>query len=220
MSPVTVVVADDHPMFRYGLTAALVHAPEVEVIGEAGDATELVAAVERLTPQVVLTDLSMPGPGAPAMLRQLATVSPGSAVLVLTMHDDDDTVLAALRAGAAGYLLKGAERDEIVRAILTVVSGGAVYDGQVARRVNALLTNSSATPGRVFPELTPREESVLSMVATGLGNHEIARRLGLSEKTVRNNLATVLTKLGLRDRAAAVAHARDRATVPPGVRTD
>ncbi|NLG22256.1 MAG: response regulator transcription factor [Actinomycetales bacterium] len=205
-----VVLADDHPMFRYGLTAALGNASEVEIVAEAGDAAELLSIVERLQPQVALTDLTMPGPGGPAMIAELRARAPGTAVLVLTMHDDDETVLAALRADASGYLLKGAERDEIVRAILTVVEGGAVYGGGVARRVSELLTQRTSGPSdRIFAELTPREESVLALVAQGLGNHEIARRLGLSEKTVRNNLATVLAKLHLRDRAAAVAHARD-----------
>ncbi|TDE94306.1 response regulator transcription factor [Occultella glacieicola] len=208
-----VVLADDHPMFRFGLTAALTDVAGIDLLEQASDAAELLSAVRRLRPQVALTDLSMPGPGGPAMIGALRAAAPATAVLVLTMHDDDDSVLAALRAGAAGYLLKGAERDEIVRAILTVADGGAVYGGRVARRVAELLAAGPADPAdsaaRAFPGLTPREESVLTLVAQGLGNHEIARRLGLSEKTVRNNLATVLAKLHLRDRAAAVAHARD-----------
>jgi DNA-binding NarL/FixJ family response regulator len=132
-------------------------------------------------------------------------------VLVLTMHADDETVLGALRAGAHGYLLKGAHRDEIVRAILTVSGGGTVYGADVGRRVAELALRDArrGVGSPTLPDLTPREVEVLGLVAEGLGNHQIAHRLTLSEKTVRNNVATILTKLRVRDRAAAVARARD-----------
>jgi len=203
-----VVIADDHPMFRYGLAAALDAVREVEVVGQAPDGAALVVLVNDLRPDVVLTDLAMPGLGGEAAIAEIVARYPEVAVLVLTMHADDDAVLGALRAGAHGYLLKGADRDEIARAVLTVAGGGTVYGAEVGRRLAALLSvRGQAT--RRFPELTPRKEQILSLVATGLGNHEIARRLGLSEKTVRNNVAAILNKLQVRDRAAAVARARD-----------
>ncbi|MFD1505718.1 response regulator transcription factor [Georgenia yuyongxinii] len=204
-----VVIADDHPMFRYGLRAALEGAAEVEVVGEASDGAGLVALVERTAADVVLTDLDMPGVDGYTAIRDVLTRFPDLPVLVLTMHADDDAVLGGLRAGARGYLLKGAEREEIVRAILTVAGGGTVYGAQVGRRVSELLTQRPDPTSRPFPELTPREEQILELVAEGLGNHAIAGRLTLSEKTVRNNIATILVKLHAPDRAAAVARARD-----------
>ncbi|MPV37993.1 response regulator transcription factor [Georgenia subflava] len=206
--PVRVVIADDHPMFRYGLRAALEAVTEIEVVGDASDGGTLVALVDELRPHVVLTDLTMPNVGGETAIALILARFPEVAVLVLSMHADDDAVLGALRAGARGYLLKGADRDEIARAVLTVAGGGTVYGPEVGRRLSELLALRGPAV-RPFPDLTPREEQVLSLVATGLGNHEIARRLGLSEKTVRNNVAATLAKLQVRDRAAAVARARD-----------
>ncbi|TRW44514.1 response regulator transcription factor [Georgenia yuyongxinii] len=207
---VRVVIADDHPMFRYGLRAALAGAAQVEVVGEAGDGAGLLAIVEQTGPDVVLTDLDMPGVDGYTAIRELLTRLPDLPVLVLTMHADDDAVLGGLRAGARGYLLKGAEREEIVRAILTVADGGTVYGARVGRRVSELLTQRpDPAAARPFPGLTAREEEILGAVAEGLGNHAIAGRLGLSEKTVRNNVATILVKLQVPDRAALVARSRD-----------
>ncbi|BDZ65396.1 response regulator [Agromyces mangrovi Wang et al. 2018] len=214
MSAPRVVIADDHPMFRFGLRSALAATPEVEVVGEAADGAELRALVDELRPDVVLTDLEMPREGGLEMLRRLAERDGAPGVLVLTMHADDDALLDAVRAGARGYLLKGADRDEIVRAVQTVAGGGSVFSGEVGRRVAAYATRPPSN-GRVFPELTEREHEVLEHVAVGRGNHEIAARLSLSEKTVRNHVSIVLTKLQVRDRAAAVAKARDRGLGPP-----
>jgi DNA-binding NarL/FixJ family response regulator len=207
-APVRVVLADDHPMFRYGLRAALDAVTEVTVVGDAADGAALVTLVEELRPDVVLTDLTMPGLGGEAAAAEILARFPEVGVLVLTMHADDDAMLGALDAGARGYLLKGADRDEITRAVLTVAAGGTVYGPEVGRRLAELVVRRHG-PNRPFPHLTPREEEVLALVATGLGNHEIARRLMLSEKTVRNNVAAILPKLHVRDRAAAVARARD-----------
>lgn len=207
---VRVVIADDHPMFRYGLAAALASAPEVHVVGEAACGTELLALVDRTTPDVVIADLAMPGlDGAAATTRILAR-HPATGVLILTMHDDDQALFSALRAGAGGYLLKGADREEIIHAVLAVAAGNAVYGPSVARRITAFFTGTEREyAAHVFPELTAREREVLSLIATGRGNHEIARQLHLSEKTVRNHVSVILTKLGLNSRAAAVARARD-----------
>jgi len=204
------VVADDHPMFRFGLLAALAGAEEVETVGEAGDGHELLALVARTHPDVVLTDLTMPrldGAGATARIRE---AHPTVAVVVLTMHDDDEAVFAAMRAGASGYLLKGADRDDIVRAILSVARGEAVYGPSVARRIVDFFTGARVTySAQVFPELTDREREVLDLIAAGHGNHEVARRLVLSEKTVRNHVSAILAKLQLADRSAAIVRARE-----------
>jgi DNA-binding NarL/FixJ family response regulator len=205
---VRVVLADDHPMYRFGLRAVLDASPEVEVVGEAADGAELLALVGRCAPDVVLTDLSMPRLSGMAAIDELTRRRPGLGVLVLTMHEDDASLFGALRAGARGYLLKGAHREEIVRAVLAVAGGDAVYGGAVARRVaDALTGRASHSP--VFPELTGREREVLELLAAGLPTGQIARRLALSDKTVRNHVSAVLTKLQVPARAAAVARARE-----------
>lgn len=209
-APIRVVIADDHPMFRYGLRAALATGDEVEVVGEAADGRELLAEVNRTRPDVVLTDLAMPGMDGAAAAAQILARHPGVAVLVLTMHEDNEALFSAMRAGARGYLLKGADRDEIVRALLTVAAGEAVYGAALARRITDFFTSAQKDyTASAFPELTDRERQVLDLVATGCGNHDIARRLALSEKTVRNHVSAILVKLRVRDRAAAVAKARD-----------
>jgi DNA-binding NarL/FixJ family response regulator len=207
---VRVVIADDHPMFRYGLTAALAGAPEVEVVGEAADGRELLAVVEQTHPDVVLTDLAMPGLGGIAATRQLLARHPQLGVLVVTMHEDDESLFGALRAGARGYLLKGSDRADIVRAIVTVAHGEAVYGPAVARRIVDFFTRAQREyAAQAFPELTAREREVLDLIAVGARNQEIARRLFLSDKTVRNHVSAILAKLQVPDRAAAVAKARD-----------
>lgn len=209
-TPVRVVIADDHPMFRYGLRAVLVASDQVEVVGDAADGSELMEVVEHARPDVVLTDLGMPSLDGASAARRIIELHPDIGVLVLTMHEDDEALFSAMRAGARGYLLKGADRDEIVRAVLAVASGDAVYSGAVARRIVGFFTSAHQTyAAQVFPDLTGREREILELLAGGLGNHEIARRLVLSEKTVRNNVAAILTKLQVPDRAAAVAKARD-----------
>jgi DNA-binding NarL/FixJ family response regulator len=205
---VRVVLADDHPMYRFGLRAVLDASPEVEVVGEASDGVELLAVVNRCTPDVVLTDLSMPRLSGAAAIDELSRRHPQLGVLVLTMHEDDASLFGALRAGARGYLLKGADREEIVRAVLAVAGGDAVYGGAVARRVvDALTGTGSQAPA--FPELTERERQVLELLAAGLATGRIAQRLALSDKTVRNHVSAVLTKLQVPDRSAAVARARE-----------
>lgn len=208
--PVRVVIADDHPMFRFGLTAAMAACDEVAVVGEAADGRELLALVDRTCPDVVLTDLAMPNLDGAAATTTILARHPDVAVLVLTMHDDNQALLSALRAGARGYLLKGADRTEIIRAVLAVAAGEAVYGAAVARRLTDFFTGAQRDHGaKVFPDLTDREREILDLVAAGCGNHDIARRLTLSEKTVRNHVSAIIYKLRVRDRAAAVAKARD-----------
>lgn len=209
--PIRVVVADDHPMVRYGIAAVLENAPSIELVGEASDGNELLVAVNEHTPDVVLTDLSMPNLGGIAAISSLRLRHPDVGVLVLTMHEDDDTVFAALKAGARGYLIKGADGSELVRAIETVAAGDAVYGAPIANRIVGLLTSgpASANAADSLPDLTGREREVLDLLAAGLRNHAIAARLGLSEKTVRNHVSSVLVKLQVPDRTAAALRAKD-----------
>lgn len=207
---VRVVLADDHPMVRYGVTAVLADAPEVEVVGEAGDGTGLLAAVAEHRPDVVVTDLDMPGMSGADATRELRRTHPDVAVLVLTLHEDDESLFAALRAGARGYLLKGADRAELVRAILSVAAGEAVYGPAVAARIVQFFTGAREEyAAQVFPELTDRERDVLGQLASGRRNSEIATALGLSDKTVRNHVSNVLLKLQVPDRTAAALKARE-----------
>lgn len=209
-TPIRVVLADDHPMFRYGLRAVLDDAPEIDVVGEAASGRELLDVAVATQPDVVLTDLTMPDLDGVAATRHLLARQPAIAVLVLTMHDDDESVFAALRAGALGYLLKGADGPEVVRAVLTVAQGDAVYGAAVARRIVAFYSGAHQRyAAQAFPDLTPRERDVLDLLAAGARNHEIARRLELSEKTVRNHVSALLLKLQVPDRSAAAARARD-----------
>jgi DNA-binding NarL/FixJ family response regulator len=205
-APVRVVLADDHPMFRYGVAAALATAPEVSLVGEAADGRELLSVVAATRPDVVLTDLAMPGLSGVDAITALLAGDPSLGILVLTMHDDDESLFAALRAGARGYLLKGVERAELVRAVLTVASGQAVYGAGVAQRV---VDSFAGRRTAADPVLTPRERDVLALLATGARNSAIARELGLTEKTVRNHVSAILVKLAVPDRTAAALKARD-----------
>ena len=217
---VRVVLADDHPMYRYGLGAVLAQTESVEVVASVGDGAELLRMAALHRPDVVVTDLSMPDLDGVEATRLLLKQQPELAVLVLTMHEDDEHVFAAVRAGARGYLVKGSGGEEIVRAVLAVASGDAIYGGAVARRIVAFYAGEGdeSPTARAFPELTPREREVLDLLATGTRNHEIARRLGMSEKTVRNHVSQVLLKLHVPDRTSAALRARDAGlSSPPGV---
>jgi DNA-binding NarL/FixJ family response regulator len=170
---------------------------------------ELLDVVAATVPDVVLTDLAMPDLDGATATRELLAGHPGHAVIVLTMHDDDESVFAAMRAGAPGYLLKGADGPELMRAVLAVPDGDAVYEAAVARRIVSFYSDTHQRyAAHAFPDLTPRERDVLDLLAGGARNHEIARRLSRSEKTVCNRVSAVLLKLQVPDRAAA-AHARD-----------
>lgn len=204
-----VVIGEDHPVFCEGLRAQLNAALDIEVVGEAANGTEVVSATTALKPQVVIMDLHMPECGGVEATRQIMQTMPEVAVLVLTMYDDDDLVFATLRAGARGYLLKEASGGDIVRAVRAVAQGEAVFGPRVADRVLRFFSQATRGTPSPFPQLTNRELEVLDLVARGLNNNAIARRLTLSEKTVRNRVSDVLAKLHVVGRAEAVAAARD-----------
>ncbi len=198
---IRVVVVDDHPLFRSGLSGLLATVPDVEVVSSCADGECGVQHALEFRPDVVLMDLNLPDlPGLEAT-RRIAATAPEVAVLVLTMVDDDDSVLASLRMGARGYVLKGADQDEVLSAIRTVASGGAVFGKGVAERV----LEGGRGRGR---DLTQRECEVLSGIAKGLTNAQIARELGLSLKTVQNHVSHVLTKMQVRDRTQAALRMR------------
>ena len=205
-----IVLVDDHPVFREGLHTVLDDADDLEVVAAVDDGAAAVEAVERLAPDVVLMDLQMPGVGGVEATGRIVARRPGVAVLVLTMSEDADSVFAALRAGARGYLLKESAAGDVVRAVRAVARGEAVFGPRVADKVVAFFAAASRIQGAVpFPQLTDREREVLDLVAQGCDNATIARRLVLSEKTVRNHVSACLTKLQVASRAEAVALARD-----------
>ena len=217
MSTIRVVVVDDHPVYRDGVADALDDADDIAVVGTAADGEAAVRTVAETGADVVLMDLRMPGGGGIPATAAIAGSHPETAVVVLTMSDDDDSVFAALRAGARGYLLKESEGADIARAVRAAARSEAVFGPRIADRVLAFFASSRARSAAVpFPELTDREREVLDLVAHGLSNHAIAARLFLSEKTVRNRVSDVLTKLHAASRAEAVALARDAGLGAPG----
>lgn len=208
--PIRVVLADDHPMFRYGVAAVLADEERISLVGQASTGRELLEVVRLARPDVVVTDMRMPDLTGIEVTKALAIDQPELPVLVLTMHDDDESVYGAMRAGARGYLLKGADAGELVATIQTLAAGGTAFGPSVARRIVGFFLESSQkfTHG-AFPELTRRERDVLDLLAAGKRNSVIARELDLSEKTVRNHLSSILTKLQVADRSAAIVRARE-----------
>jgi DNA-binding NarL/FixJ family response regulator len=204
-----VLVVDDHPLYREGLVTALSMLDGVDVVGEAGDGAQAVELALQLAPDVVVMDLNLPRLGGIEATRRISGELPGTAVLVLTMLEGDDALFAAMRAGARGYLLKGADRQEIARALETVANGEVVFSATLASRVLAWFARGGGRAAVPFPELTEREREILDLVARGLTNAAIARRLVVSDKTVRNHVSNVFGKLHVADRAEAVARARD-----------
>lgn len=205
---VRLVLVDDHPVVRRGLRALLDTIDEVEVVGEAADGEAAVREAQLLHPDVILMDIRLPVLDGVEATRRISAAVPEVAVLVLTMYDDDATVLTAMRAGARGYLLKGAEQDEIVAAIRAVAAGQVIYGPGVAARMLSLFAAPPASTVP-FPELTEREREILTLLASGLRNAAIARQLFLSPKTVSNNLTAIFAKLRVADRSAAIIRARD-----------
>jgi DNA-binding NarL/FixJ family response regulator len=207
---VRVLIADDHPLFREGMRGRLDRVTDVAVVGEAASGEEAVELAHKLEPHIILMDIKMPGLNGIEATREILRANPQIGILVLTMFEDDDSVFAAMRAGAKGYLLKDSGGEGVVHAIRAVASGEAVFGPGVAERIIGYFSAPrAAAPQRAFPELTEREEEVLSLVAQGKSNREIARQLFVSLKTVRNHVSNILLKLQVADRAQAVIRARD-----------
>jgi DNA-binding NarL/FixJ family response regulator len=212
IAPTRVLIADDHALFRYGMRAMLGAAPRYEVVGEASTGEEAVAMAAELKPDIVLMDLQMPGINGIEATRQIMGDSPHVGVVVVTMFEDDDSVFAAMRAGARGYVLKGADAEEVLKVVGAVAEGEAHFGPEIAKRLMGFFaSHQSATAPlpRAFPEITEREEEVLSLIAQGKSNQEIARELYLTIKTVRNHASNIFLKLQVADRAQAVIRARE-----------
>lgn len=201
---IRVLIVDDHPLFRTGLESLLGTVDDINVVDAVGDGAQAIRKATELTPDVVLMDINLPGTSGLEATRQIATTAPQVAVLMLTMIEDDDSVLAAIRVGARGYVLKGAAQEEVLAAIRTVATGGAIFGADVAHQVLAGRRSRRFTSY----DLTERESQVLSGIAAGKSNPEIARDLGMSLKTVQNHVTKVLNKLQVRDRTQAALRIR------------
>lgn len=210
MEQIRVLIADDHPFFRDGLRMLLETTPDTELVGEASDGNEAVALAAEMTPDVILMDLRMPGIGGIEAARLILERRPEAGILVMTMVEDDDSVFAAMRAGALGYLLKGAGSSELLLAIRAVARGEAVFGPGIARRLIGYFgTRAEQQPPRsVYPDLTDREREILELIAAGRNNREIASELFLSLKTVRNYVSSIFAKLHFADRSQAIIQAR------------
>ena len=210
---IRVLIADDHEIVRRGLRSLLDTVDDIEVIGEAGTGSGAVSMAIDTVPDVVLLDLNMPDGNGIDATREIAAAMPSVAIVILTMYDDDDSIDAALRAGARGYLLKGAAQDDVAHAIRSVSQGHVILGQGAAQRLLTRLTApGGATP--IFPELTERERDVLRLVAEGGSNQAIARALSLAPKTIANHVSNILTKLQIADRAEAIVRARRAGLVP------
>jgi DNA-binding NarL/FixJ family response regulator len=207
---IRVLIADDHTLFRDGLKALLLAESEFELVGEASSGEEVLELVKHVTLDVVMMDIKMPGLNGIEATRDIVRLKPGVRVLVVTMLDDDASVFAAMQAGARGYVLKGITQSELLRALHAVAGGEAIFSPTIAERMTdyfAKLTVPYAPP--LFPELTEREREVLGLLARGANNHEIARRLELQPKTVRNHISNILAKLQVADRTEAALKAKE-----------
>ena len=209
MEPLRVLIADDHPVFRQGIGTVIASANGLEVVGEAETGTQAVELALELQPDVLVMDLLMPARNGIEATREIVSQSPHIAVVVLTMFEDDDSVFAAMRAGARGYLLKGADHEEIVRAIRAAAAGEAIFGPAIAKRLMAYFAGRPDGPAQAFPDLTAREREVLELIAQARSNAQIAERLVLSQKTVRNHVSNIFTKLQVLDRAQAIVKARE-----------
>lgn len=211
MDTIRVMIVDDHQLFRDGLRALLLAAPDTEVVGEAATGAEAVQLATDTQPHVILMDIQMPELDGIEATRRIVAANPQIGVLMVTMFEDDQSVFAAMRAGARGYVLKGARHDEMLRAIRAVGSGGAIFSPAIAMRMMDFFTavHAPINPDETFAELTEREREVLTLIARGQSNAEIASTLTVSVKTVRNHVSNILNKLQVVDRAQAAIRARE-----------
>jgi len=206
---IRILMADDHTLFRDGMRALFGTLPDTELVGEAANGNEAIAKAEELQPDVVLMDIQMPDRNGVEATRQIVQTSPHIGVIIVTMFEDDDSLFAAMRAGARGYVLKGADQEEMLRAIRAVSRGEALFGPAIAARLASFFNSSSSLSATAFPNLTDRERDVLNLLAQGLSNQEIAGRLVISVKTVRNHVSNIFSKLQVVDRVQAIIRARD-----------
>jgi len=210
METVRVLVADDHPLFRDGLRALLASVPDVELVGEAGTGDEAIRLAAELEPDAILMDIQMPDKNGIEATRSILKVNPDIGVIVLTMFEDDDSVFSAMRAGARGYILKGANQTDLLRAIRSVAAGEALFGPAIAQRlITYFAASSRSVQPPAFPDLTEREREILTLIAQGRNNTEIADQLFISPKTVRNHISSIFSKLQVADRAQAIVRARE-----------
>jgi DNA-binding NarL/FixJ family response regulator len=206
---IRVLIADDHTLFREGLVALLDSVPDIEVLATVENGQQAIEAAAKLQPDVFLMDLQMPKVNGIEATRQIIQTSPHIGVIVVTMFEDDDSVFAAMRAGARGYILKGADQQDMIRAIQAVARGEALFGPSIATRLMDYFAPSIQAPPQAFPELTDRERQVLELIAQGLSNAEIAAKLSISMKTVRNHVSNIFNKLQVSDRVQAAIQARE-----------
>jgi len=207
---IRVLIADDHPLFRDGMHGLLDSVAETEVVGEATSGEEAITLAESVQPDVILMDIKMPGINGLQAMREILNTSPHIRILIVSMLEDDDSVFAAMRAGARGYVPKGANQAEMLRAIRAVANGEAIFGPGIAQRLIGFFSASRpSAQSRIFPELTERESEILALIAQGRTNQEIAGQLVLSLKTVRNHVSNIFSKLQVADRAQAILRARE-----------
>lgn len=216
MTAIRILIADDHPVFRFGLRALLNAMPDTEVVGEGTNGDEVLALADTVQPDVILMDINMPGVNGIEATRRIRETNPDMRILMVTMLEDE-SVFAAMRAGARGYVVKGAEPAEVLRAIRAVADGEAIFSPGIAERLihyfatppTAMGAGARSTPALLFPDLTEREREVLTLIAQGFTNSAIAEQLILSPKTVRNYITEIFSKLQVADRAQAIIRARN-----------
>ena len=205
-----ILIADDHPLFRDGMRIFLQTVDGIAVVGEATTGEQAIDLAETLQPDVILMDIQMPGIGGIEATRRISYTSPNIAILMVTMFEDDDSVFAAMRVGARGYILKNSVQAEVLRAIQAVASGEAIFSPAIARRmINYFAVPKPIPLSEAFPDLTRREQEILSLIAQGQNNAQIAHSLVLSSSTVRNHITNIFSKLHVADRAQAIIRARD-----------
>jgi DNA-binding NarL/FixJ family response regulator len=210
MGPIRVLIADDHPLFRDGMRMLLGSVDDIDVIGEAATGEEATTLAASLQPDVILMDVQMPGIDGIEATRRVTAASPTIGILMVTMFEDDESVFAAMRVGARGYILKNSAQAEVLRAIHAVAGGEAIFSPTIARRMIQYFAAPRPAPvSDAFPELTEREREILTLIAKGNNNAQIAERLVLSASTVRNHITNIFSKLQVADRAQAIIRARD-----------
>jgi len=206
---IRVLIADDHTLFRDGLVALLTSFDDIQVVGTAQDGLQAVQQAAASQPDVILMDILMPELNGIEATRTIIQASPHIGVIMLTMFEDDESIFSAMRAGARGYILKGADQDDVLRAIRAVDRGEALFGPSIASRLMDFFNTQASEPPQAFPELTEREHEILALIAQGVSNHDIAQQLNISLKTVRNHVSNIYNKMQVTDRVQAVLRARE-----------